>query len=163
LYCNRSFKGDRDPIDDHTDAPLVHMFHPYGRPATEHMDVVVSRNKKGAPRISFDDKDGVSSRRIQSLNRVFRLHKRWPDQLRQQIELVHENVSSIGRRIKRYGSAENITKEVLKSELTEVLEDRRDKIGKRPGYILQTSYLSFALANTDEFEVLYGQFKGLEE
>ena len=87
IYCNRSFKGDRDPIDDHTNAPLVNMFHPYERPAREHMDIVVSRDNQGIPQIIFEDRDGMPSRRVQSLQRVFRLHTRWPDQLRQQIDI----------------------------------------------------------------------------
>lgn len=157
--CNRSIKGNTDPVDDHTDAPLVNIFHPYDRPALEHMDVIVNKNSEGVRFIEFVDKDGMSSRRIQNLKRVFRLHESWIDELRHQVELLHYSITE-GPQI--WGEEQNQvrTPQKLRKALEGMLERKTGKLGTAAGYILQTSYLTFALQDDDEFAELLVYFMG---
>lgn len=157
ISCNRSFKGDRDPVDDHSNAPLINIFHPYERPALDFMEVVINRDDNGVPLVAFDDRDGMSSRRIESMKRVFRLHERWPDQLRYQMEVLRDEVANAGR---RWRSDANLTEDIFQDELQEMLRQKREKCGRRVGYVLQASYLIFALNNSDEFQTLFGEFAG---
>lgn len=157
IYCNRSFKGDRDPIDDLNDAPLINIFHPYERPALECIDVLVNRNDEGVPQIKFEDQEGTPSRRVESMKRVFRLHDRWPEQLRYQIEVLRDEVANAGRRLKQFA---DLSEEIFQEELTDMLAQRNEKMGRRPGYVLQASYLTFSLENSDEFQGLFREFIG---
>ena len=158
LPCNLSFKGNRDPIDDHTDAPLPNIFHPYKRAALEYMDVLINRDDAGVRQIVFEDRDGMPSRRVQNLKRVFRLHERWPDQLRHQIEVLREDIADMGRKKRRGTGRRNLTEQELQYELEGMLEQKRKNRGRRAGYVLQASYLMFVLQNDDEFEVLLTEF-----
>lgn len=159
LYCNRSFKGDRDPVDDHSNAPLCHTFHPYERPALDFMEVVVNRiDATGVPLIEFEDRAGMPSRRVESLKRVFRLHERWPDQLRYHIGDVRDAVADAGRKWRKVSL--ELTEEVLQNELQDMLEQRIKKRGRKIGYVLQASYLTFALNDSDELQTLWRAFTG---
>lgn len=158
LDCNRSFKGDRDPIDDHSNAPLTNIFHPYKRPALDYMDVTVNRDHKGVPLIEFEDRAGMPSRRIESLKRVFRLHDRWPDQLRYQIGDVRDALADVGRICRK--ASIDLTEEILQDELREMLKQKKEKRGQKVGYVLQASYLAYVLNNSDEFQALFREFAG---
>jgi hypothetical protein len=114
------------------DAPLPNIFHPYARPALECLDVLVSRDNKGIPQIEFEDKDGMPSRRVKNLQRVFRLHERWPDRLRLQIGMLRDEISDMGCRIRRYADGRNLTRQELKCELEDTLEKTQEKLGMRP-------------------------------
>jgi hypothetical protein len=63
LACNRSFKGSRDPIDNHKNAPLVNTFHPYRSPALKSIDVELYLNREGERQILFKDKKGITAGR----------------------------------------------------------------------------------------------------
>lgn len=93
LDCNRTFKGDRDPIDDQPkEAPLLHTFHPYLSPAIEQVDIKTNRNTEGVRIIQIEDKAGMPSRRVESLNRVFKLEKEWLDGLRYSVDSIIDEV-----------------------------------------------------------------------
>jgi hypothetical protein len=114
----------------------------------------VRRTGKGVTQIVFEDRDGMPSRRVESLKRVFRLHERWPDELRHQIDVLRDEVADIGRR-RRQDTGQNLTEQQLQDILRNMLQQKRDKYGRRANYILQASYLTFALQNTDELEGLF--------
>ena len=164
--CNSRIKSTRDPIDDHQNAPLLNAFHPYGLPAIEHVDIQITRNSEGVEQILIKDRKGMPSRRVESLKRIFRLHERWLDRLRYQMEVVRDQVANAGRRLQEQlqKSGHPLDEQVLAEEfeyvLEEMLEDTRHKIGQRHGYVLKTSYLWFALQDPDEFELLFIDFVG---
>lgn len=160
IYCNRSFKGTRDSIDDQQDAPLLNIFHPYERPALEYLNILTSRDDKGVPKIELEDKDGMPSRRVENLKRVFRLHERWPDQLRYQIQGLRDDIANMGRRIRTYSNGQELTEQELQSELEEILKQRKENQGERIGYVLQTSYLTFILNDNSEFQEIFREFAG---
>ena len=100
----------------------------------------------------------MPSRRVQNLKRVFRLHKRWLDQLRYQIDVLRDEIANMGRRIQLYTGKQGLTKQELQEELEDMLGQKREKLGRRAGYVLQASYLTFALQNDGEFEELLTEF-----
>lgn len=157
LECNRSFKGQHDPIDDPDNAPLLNIFLPYHRPAVDYVDFVVSRDDKGVPHIEFEDHEYVPSRRVENFKRVFRLSARWPNDLREQMKRLVEDIGDAGHRLRRYTE---ITEDVFRVELNDMTEKKVERIGKRPNHILQSSYLRFALENDDEFQGLFREFVG---
>jgi hypothetical protein len=160
VQCNRLFKGDRDPIDNHNDAPLVNSFHPYLRPALEHISIQINNEKSGVRQVVIKEQDGSVSRRVESLKRVFKLHKRWPDELRYQVEDLRDQISDIGRRNRRSGAVWEDQQKQFRFELEEMLKKKSEKLGKRVGYVLQTSYLYSTLNDQSEFEELLRYFEG---
>lgn len=161
VQCNRLFKGDRDPIDNHDDAPLVNSFHPYLRPALEHISIQINNEQSGVRQVVIKERDGSISRRVENLKRVFKLHKRWPDELRYQVEDLRDQISDIGRRNRDSDLVWDDQQQQFRFELEEMLKKKSQKIGKRIGYILQTSYLYFALNDQGEFEELLKYFEGV--
>jgi hypothetical protein len=134
LDCNRTFKGDRDPIDKHADAPLVNTFHPYVKPALPSIDVNVNRNKEGVAKLEIvDNEQKPPSRRVNSLNRVFKIERRWVDRLKHQIELVRKDVARNGRG--RRSRGEPVNANVLKQDLMIFPEDYEQEIGNREHYV----------------------------
>lgn len=160
LECNRSFKGNTDPIDNHSDAPLPNIFHPYERPALDYVEVLVNSNSEGVRQIEFEDRNGMPSRRVENLNRIFRLHKRWPDELRHQVERLRDTIADKGRDARFHNGGKALTEKELQYHLETMLQQKQERLGKRAGYILQASYLTFALQNRDEFEALFKEFTG---
>jgi len=158
IYCNRSFKSDRDPIDSQDNAPLTNSFFPYIRPAIDYIDVQVSRNEQGVKEICIIDIERNPSRRVRSLNRVFKLEERWPDRLKSEIERIRDELADWGRQLKRRGS--QMEADDLRYDLSDILKERRSKIGRQPYYVLHTSYLNFAQSDKKEFEELLSQFLG---
>jgi len=95
------------------------------------------------------------------LNKVFKLSKRWVERLRIQKENIIDKIIEEGDRLRRRNQPELITEE----ELTIILEEEQTstvkKYGKRPGFIVQNSYLTCALNDVEEFQELYRYFEGV--
>lgn len=161
IPCNRSFKVARDIIDKLNDAPLVNIFHPYLRPVLEHLDLKVYRDGNGVSLGEFTDTIGMPSRRMNNLNRVFRLNDRWIQRLRDQKENILSNLRKERRKHIRKGTMNQFDENELKMLLIEEQEDTLERYGKNPGFIVQNSYLSCALNDSDEFEELYKHFAGI--
>ncbi|MEZ4885802.1 MAG: hypothetical protein R3E32_13795 [Chitinophagales bacterium] len=159
VYCNRSFKGDRDIIDDHNDAPLANIFHPYKRTVLEKLDLKVYRDQKGVSKIGeFTDSDGMPSRKMNSLNKVFKLNERWVDRLRIQKENIVDFVLSERANLERRRLYQFLNDNELKEMLIDKQKQTFAKFGKKPGYVVQNSYLTCVLSDTDEFEELSRYF-----
>ena len=159
IYCNRSFKGDRDIVDNQNDAPLTNIFHPYKRAVLEKLDLKVFRDAQGVSKLGeFIDIDGMPSRRMDSLNRVFRLSERWIDRLKIQKENIIDKIIEEGNRLRRRNQLNLINEQEFKTVLEEEQQSTINKYGKRPGFIVQNSYLSCALNDNGEFQELYKYF-----
>ena len=159
MYCNRSFKGDRDMVDDNNNAPLLNIFHPYKRTALEKLNLQIYRDQNGVPKLGdFADIDGMPSRRMTSLNRVFRLDERWVRRLKTPKDDVIDLIIDMCARLNQKGQTDDINSD----ELRIILEQAKDRVikrlGKNPGYIVRKSYLDFALLDDDEFEEIERYF-----
>ena len=160
LECNMTFKGEQDPVDpNNSTQPLVHTFLPYLQPATDSIEVKVSRNNKGVHIPSITENDGTSSRRIDNLNRVFKLEARWHDKLRYVIGRIRDQVSEDGRKF--YRKRVKLNEQDLKDFLQDMLEERiNSQKGKIHYGILESSYLGFAIEDEAEIAELFAQFTG---
>jgi hypothetical protein len=157
LQCNRSFKLDRDPIDEPDEAPLTNTFHPYRKPAIDHIQVSVSRNATGLLEVVITEHAGMPSRRISSLNRVFRLEKRWTTRLPAIIERIRADIAKQGRR--RNSRGESVDEEILKDGLKIYPDEYERGLGKFSNHILESSYLRFVADDRNEFEELLRYFQ----
>lgn len=155
LDCNRSMKGDRDPIDDLNQEPLVNTFHPYANPAISQVDVIVSRNQFGKRQVKIEDKAGMPSRRVASLNRVFKLEKQWVDQLDYVVKSTVKNVIDFRRW--RTKQRLTFTLEDLKDDLEDQLTENMTKLGEMHHYVMQCSYLRYTLTNDQELAELIAE------
>lgn len=160
--CNMSFKKEEDPVDSkNSTQPLVNTFLPYLNPAMDNIEVKVTRNKEGVHLPSITEKDGTSSRRIDNLNRVFKLEERWDDRLRYVIEKILNGLSGEGRRLQR--KTNKLNEQDLKDILQDMLEEcMNSQTGKIHNGILKSSYLSFAIEDEAEITELLAQFRGFE-
>jgi hypothetical protein len=157
--CNSSFKGTRDPIDEVDDAPLVNIFIPYYRPALDFIDVETRQTDTGVLQFRILDSNGTRSRRVDNLDRTFRLEERWVSRQRQVVGSVSEELTGARRIIRRLGGSPGDIE--LRAQLQDMLERRAERIGKDHNYVLHTSYLRFAEADQGEFDELLRQFKGV--
>lgn len=157
VACNRSFKGDRDPLEKKQDA-LVHSFHPYTNPAVNNINVEVSRDEEGVAHVHIVDQAGMPSRRVANMNRVFKLEGRWEERLPYEIRRLREHLADSGRRLMRGGR--QITEDDVRDDLQGELQARIDQPGQRHNAVLQIGYLSYGLQNTNEFAELYAQYIG---
>ena len=146
-------------IDDNNNAPLLNIFHPYKRTALEKLILQINRDQNGAPKLdNFTDIDGMPSRRMNSLNRVFRLNERWFKRLKTQKEAVIDLIIDECAKLKRRGHIANINNVELRTLLEEEKESVIKRLGKKSGYIVRKSYLDFALLDVDEFEEIEKYF-----
>ncbi len=156
--CNSSFKGTRDPIDEADDAPLVNIFIPYYRPALDFIDVQAYRTDEGVLQFRILDSDGSRSRRVDNLDKTFRLEDRWRSRTDQVTGSIREALSGARRIMLRLRI--NPKRVGLETELGEMGKERTKRIGKDYNYVLHASYLRFAKEDPGEFGELLRQFKG---
>nr|WP_290226737.1 hypothetical protein [Trichocoleus desertorum] len=128
LSCNRSFKGDRDPIDSVATEPLVNTFHPYGNPAINHINIDIKSDPstKDILVIKITEKSGQSSRRVKSFNRLLKLEDRWSGRLNDTIvPAIEDKIRTMGKRLRRRKPSrdEEDLKEELQGFLTDYLDD----------------------------------------
>ncbi|MFK7947304.1 MAG: hypothetical protein AB8G11_06940, partial [Saprospiraceae bacterium] len=138
IYCNRSFKGDRDSVDNHNNAPLPNIFHPYLRPALHKIRIDIERNDTGVVKSVIEDIEQNPSRRLNSLFRVFKLDTRWVDRLRHHRKNIIDDIISDGKRLRRrHGyTIENFDfRRELRTTIREMLDERIEKLGKKVGFI----------------------------
>lgn len=159
LDCNRTLKGDRDPIDDSRNAPLTHTFHPYLNPALDQVNVKTYRNTEGVRIIQIEDKVGMPSRRVDSINRVFKLEREWLDSLRYAVDSIGDELRRAGERLRRGGNSLDL--QDFRLDIEDMLRERLEKRGQRHFYILHSSYLVFALIDNVELDELFAQFNGV--
>ena len=94
MECNDlRVKGDQDPIDNHNNAPMANGFFPYTNAALNSLVVFVSRRQAGQHEITLSEAKIKVSRRVNSLNRLYRLDARWQGEISQIKERVEEHIS----------------------------------------------------------------------
>jgi hypothetical protein len=155
LPCNRTFKKQRDPIDNHTAAPLINTFHPYKWPAIDQITVQVARDSKGKEIIRIKDSDGTTqSRRVKRLNELLKLEARWAGGLhRHAIDPLREDVVNWIRWASKRGlalSTADIEHEV-DWILQELARQYKERIGKQPYNVLREGYLRYVLSDRKEY------------
>jgi hypothetical protein len=156
--CNSIFKGTREPVDRDEEAPLVNMFIPYHRSALEFAIVIADRSGAGSLQFRITEDDGLRSRRIDYLNKTFRLEERWPSRESEIKNSIVGELQTARRILERFEeSPKSVQMEI---EVAEMLDSRIKRIGRVSDYVLHASYLRFAANNQDEFEELLGQFLG---
>lgn len=160
--CN-SQKRDIDPIDQHQNEPLVHIFLPYKRSALDHIEIQMKRNVVGSYEVQLLDASclstGGSSRRIQNLNRLLHLQELWEnDYVREVIKTISFAMGDIGADL----GEEKMTqgRVLVVQRLKQILNDPDKKIGRLQFYLLSRSYATYALSNNDEIALLQSQLEG---
>jgi hypothetical protein len=88
--CNASFKGDKLPIN--INESLLDTFHPYERPAIENVNVLTDMDTVGRLQVVIRDSQTQQSKRVDNLNRILSLEKRWTDRLRREVGLIREQI-----------------------------------------------------------------------
>jgi hypothetical protein len=155
--CNRYRKLDYDPIDDHTREPLLNTYHPYYRPAIDEIVVRVSRGSTQALQVHIQDNLGMPSRRVDSLNRVFKLEKHWTNDRMKSVETsIRNSLAGWGRLLSGQGIAFALPDFV--AALIDERGTRNMQRGKVQDYVLESSYLSYVIADDYEREALFAQF-----
>ncbi len=172
LQCNRTFKGDRDPADtrsltpqerdplyQQTHGPLTGAFFPYAKlPAVSQLTLHVTRSPTGERQMCFEDHSGMPSRRAASYTRVFHIPGRWKGRLDDQIKSLRNELAQTGRSHVRL--MRRLSDTELKQEIFYMLDDRIKLISQEENLVVQTSYLRYALSDSDEFQELYSQYLG---
>lgn len=145
LDCNRVFKHGKDPLDHSLTAPLLQTFHPYGRPAIDEINVVVTRRDNGERTILLEERTGGTSKRIEQLNHIFELESRWNGRLKQKIGSIERKIQRAAEIwIKKGRTATEIVEDLLETEI-----GNKD-IGKTPNGVIIRGYIEYVKHNTDE-------------
>jgi hypothetical protein len=156
-YCNQSFKGAKDPIDDHETEPLRRNFYPYELPAINRINIKVTRSVAGEKVVSLEPSDPDDLVRVVNLRRIVRLETRWIGKLSGTISQLIEDLRELQNYNRRLG-------EDLKDDFSQLLQARQkfyeSTIGRRDGSVLAANYLRFALADPAEIQQLYKETDG---
>ncbi|HKP04753.1 MAG TPA: hypothetical protein VJU77_15480 [Chthoniobacterales bacterium] len=158
LECNQRIKGDTDPVLDHATTPLANIFLPYVVPASEHLELCIRRDGGKGLAIEFHDRSAPGSRRVESLQAIFALDKRWPGRLDGQKDSVVDALMAAGER--RRDAGEEVSEQVLESLLTTSPREAERYTGRSPFFLLKRSYQEFALHDPAEKLGLIAQFEG---
>ncbi len=167
--CNEIYKRNKDPIDNHSAAPLCRCFLPYLRPAKEpgvdsnrdQVEVKISRNARGAAyQVTIEDTSEEFLERVDNLERLFKLSERWATStwLRSRVvKKVAEHVTHWGGMLRRRGMS--CDAQDLRIDLTTLQKDCQRKVGQEQDQILWASYLkSCVLEDDQEFKALLAVF-----
>jgi hypothetical protein len=157
--CNTVYKKQKDPIDNHQSQPLVNLFQPYVKAAIDEIDVQVNRISEVTFTVELYDLQGMPSRRLSNLERLFCLEERW------QRRLPHEVVKRITERVIEWGGMLRhrhiiLNEGDLEDELRSLLEKCTSKIGEEQDQILWKYYIVCVLQDNDEFATLFEKFSG---
>ena len=160
--CNHC-KGSTDPIDQHQNEPLMHIFLPYKRSALDHIEIQVKRDATGNYEVQLLDTSCLStgghSRRLQNLDNLFHLKELWEnDYVVQASKVIIYEMADIGAMLgeekKQQGRVAVIRR------LKQVLNAPEKKIGQLQLYLLSRSYAMYALSDNDELAALQSQLEG---
>lgn len=98
----------------------------------------------------------MPSRRVNSLNNLLKLEKRWRERLDESVETILDELRGQSRLLQRL--RQTIDDVDFRETLEDALSVRRDKIGKTHWYVLHSSYLQSALGDVDELAQLLTEF-----
>jgi hypothetical protein len=152
--CNQSLKGSKDPINDHTTEPLIHSFHPYLRPASQHIKIRITRSPGVERKLRIRDFDGSNSRRVKNFNRVLKLEQRWVKRTTNSAHTLIINLRSqlqLERRIKTY------SKTRIDTLLRTALRAKEIGSGQMAGSYLDAHYIKYALSDSQEMDFLHAE------
>jgi len=155
--CNRYFKRDHDPIGDHRRETLIDIYHPYGRPAIQSIQVYVSRDASGGYCIQVNEPAygmlGNTPHRWDNLKNVLQLDILWEDcYLPSVVDELTEQLRDIG--MSRRDRGEPVDASIVIEELTVIKDSYNRNVGKRMYYVLKYSYACYALSHQEEFDRL---------
>lgn len=164
-YCNQSYKKDKDPvhykyldpIDDNDSAPLSRSFFPYEFPGfgkidgsdNERIAVEVIRNTLNERQVSLSTNDTSDTHRVANIIRLLQLDLQWKDEIVGIINLILETLRKQTERDSTY--LDKIDDDsVFSGELDIERRSYKRRIGKELHCILKTSYLTFAINDSEE-------------
>ena len=150
IQCNRIYKLSEDPIETPLVAPLLEICLPYFREGFGPMVVDISRNATGDWNVSFSENAVANTTKINSINRVYKLQKRWTGRMKTIPGEIYEHISSSRNLWKRYKFQRIDIENSLKAQK----DNYSKKRGQAPNYILYYSYLEYTLTNAAEFHTL---------
>lgn len=164
--CNSSLKGAVDPIEDHANEPMIHIFHPYGRPAIEHIYLEILKVERRANEVQIYDLTQLpfemESNRLKNLRRVMRLHKVWAGSyLDDVVAQIYREIRELRR--SRIARKEPIDANLIKDRLEMIVRDYNDRIGLEIYYFVKYSYAWYVLTHLEEFNRLVRVLMGEDE
>lgn len=150
--CN-DIKHNKDPLDHSLPDPLLHTFHPYGKPAfredenkNKMIKIIIYREEpSGERKLRIEEQSGGISKRVQKLDDLFELKKRWNERIKKLIGMIEYKIrKSADDRFKAGWKEEDLVDSVLESEI------RDGRVGKDAYYVVDHEYADYALHDPDE-------------
>jgi hypothetical protein len=138
-------KGEKLAMETGNAAPFSNWFHPYLRPAAGLFSI---RIEHGVPTLASDDP--VIQARLNSLDGLVNLTKRWTDEYRTQFKGIEQRIRNHRRHGKTFDEAG------LKAQLNSWKTDAVGEQGVRDHKLLEDSLLTLALVDgSDAFVELF--------
>ena len=153
--CNVKVKRQKDPVDVHGPDELSRTFLPFVKPAVSLIEVSVSRKRNGKPVVYIRDKEQTGSRRVDNLDRVFKLRRYWKKRLLRMFDLMQYQLSEVRAHEKLTG--EGSGEKIVRQKLYEYLGDYENNVGFIEHLLIHGSYARYAIDNPKEFEALLAQ------
>jgi hypothetical protein len=104
----------------------------------------------------------MPSRRVNRLNHVFKLEERWKKRLDISVGIIIDQLRGQARLLRTLGQSLDdaglAVEDAVRASIEGDLSVRREKIGNTHWYVIQSSYLGFALDDADEFGLLLAEF-----
>jgi hypothetical protein len=145
VSCNRSFKLAKDPLKPYGPGELGDVFLPYSRPAFGPLTLgLVRKGKVVRPRLA--DPVCTPSRRLRSVQYVFKLEKRWESRVDRVAGDVAAELADYGPMMSTVGGSMP-PRDSLKGALLARSKRLRERFGATESGVLRASYFEF-LANT---------------
>jgi hypothetical protein len=158
ISCNRFFKLDTDPIDDHTHMPMLRTFHPYHRPARPSIQLIVGRDNSGGYSLQMAGMTDTDAQPVVNLERLLRLQSRWQKRIKSAIAFVCADLRRARRKMQRCGRAP--IRDDLKEELEDIYVSIKEQWGQQVNHYLYAYYVQWAKGDRDEFAELWNEFSG---
>lgn len=142
IPCNRTFKGDDNPIKHPGSRELEKTYHPYDKPAldTAHVSVEVKVSNPNTYLLKLQDTHNPIC--ATEIDKVLYLSERWGEKIK--IRLQGDKSALISDEIKRAGiRGIALTEDWLCETLLIESRLKNEKIGSRPNALLESCVLNF--------------------
>jgi hypothetical protein len=153
--CNTIFKGEKDPLTHAPSSAICHTFHSYKDRSIQILNKIeVFRSPpSGEVKVCINDPLNLSQYRIQNLNHVVNLPKRWNDNIQR---LIIEPLIIILSHQSDGNNSRN------QSDLLRDLKKERElcQVRKQSDHTLRIAYLEYALSNPREQKFLLERYIG---
>jgi hypothetical protein len=144
--CNRWIKRDQDPLVRNNKRSFQHTFNPYAEAAIDVITVRCERKLEMGNKLVvtiFTEDDSLSAK-VESLNQIFLLTKRWNSKIEQKIRTYIDTFLNAKKRFIQ-SSLEQEVREYFEEEFSDIV------LGSDAFLILRKSYIQFVLTDQGEF------------